>query len=69
MTKSDKLFNEIDSIILHSLKAVQHVMMNDKHCFECYGYDILIDADLKVSYAYELLIGLIKYMPSPGWWR
>ena len=37
----------MDQLIVHSLKAVQNVMINDRHCFECYGYDILIDADLK----------------------
>tara|TARA_B100000795_G_scaffold205170_1_gene158694 strand:+ start:367 stop:555 length:189 start_codon:yes stop_codon:yes gene_type:complete len=32
---------------VHSLKAVQNVMIHDKHCFECYGYDIMIDSNLK----------------------
>jgi len=44
---SNRLFQGIDQVIIHSLKAVQNVMINDRHCFECYGYDILIDADLK----------------------
>ncbi|XP_074127988.1 polyglutamylase complex subunit TTLL1 isoform X4 [Sminthopsis crassicaudata] len=42
-----KLFDEIHWIIVHSLKAVAPVMNNDKHCFECYGYDIIIDDKLK----------------------
>eukprot|EP00903_Cladosiphon_okamuranus_P012398 g11620.t1 len=41
------LFGQIDSIIIHSLKAVQPVMVSDKHCFECYGYDIIVDDQLK----------------------
>jgi len=44
---SNKLFQGMDQLIIHSLKAVQNVMINDRHCFECYGYDILIDSDLK----------------------
>jgi tubulin polyglutamylase TTLL1 len=43
----DKLFEEIGWIIVHSLKAVQAVVINDRHCFEVYGYDIMIDAALK----------------------
>ena len=42
-----KLFNQINQIIIHSLKSVQNVIINDKHCFECYGYDIIIDNNLK----------------------
>jgi tubulin polyglutamylase TTLL1 len=44
---SNKLFSDMDLLIINSLKAVQPVMINDRHCFECYGYDILIDTDLK----------------------
>lgn len=44
---SNRLFSEMDQVIIHSLKSVQNVMINDRHCFECYGYDILIDAELR----------------------
>lgn len=43
----DALFWEMQMIILRSLLAVQPVMMHDRHCFELYGYDIIIDQDLK----------------------
>ena len=33
--------------MIQSLKAVQNVMVNDRHCFEMYGYDIIVDRDLK----------------------
>ena len=44
---TEKLFSNIKFIIIQSLKSVQSVIINDKHCFECYGYDIIIDNDLK----------------------
>ena len=44
---TDKCFDEIKNIIYISLKSVQSVIINDKHCFEMYGYDILIEDNLK----------------------
>lgn len=46
-TVTEKLFANITWCIVHSLKAVVPVIANDRHCFECYGYDIIIDNDLK----------------------
>jgi hypothetical protein len=40
-------FHGIQGIIINSLKSVQNVIINDKRCFEMYGYDVMIDADLK----------------------
>ncbi|CAK1547221.1 unnamed protein product [Leptosia nina] len=44
---TERLFEEMQWLIVHSLKAVAPVMVNDRHCFECYGYDIIIDDNLK----------------------
>jgi tubulin polyglutamylase TTLL1 len=44
---AQRLFSAIHGLIYHSLRAVQGVIVSDRHCFECYGYDVLVDADLK----------------------
>ena len=45
--RAAQVFEDIERIILLSLKSVQSVVINDKHCFECYGYDVLVDDNLK----------------------
>lgn len=47
LERVERLFEEIGWVIVHSLKAVQSVVINDRHCFEMYGYDIIIDNRLK----------------------
>ena len=44
---ADKCFRDIDHIIYILLKSVQNLINNDRHCFEMYGYDILIEGNLK----------------------
>ena len=38
---------DLRHVILESLKACQNIMINDRHCFEMYGYDIIVDEALK----------------------
>jgi tubulin polyglutamylase TTLL1 len=45
---TDALFNNIVQLIVHSLKSVSNIIMtNDIHSFECYGYDVIVDNNLK----------------------
>jgi tubulin polyglutamylase TTLL1 len=44
---ASKMMADIGWSIVHSLKACQNVLINDRHCFECYGYDVMIDTQLK----------------------
>ena len=59
---SEDLVNEcfcnIQQSIIHCFKSVQKVIINDKHSFELYGFDFLIDDKLK-SWLIE-----INSMPS-----
>lgn len=45
--KVGSLFNRIPFIVLHSLKAVSAPIVSNSHCFQLFGYDVIIDADLK----------------------
>ena len=43
----EKLFDDVYQLMIKSLQSVQKAIINDKHCFELYGYDILLDCNLK----------------------
>lgn len=43
----DDLFWEIQTIVIRSLLCAEKLIVNDQHCFELFGYDILLDEHLK----------------------
>ncbi|CAD8067487.1 unnamed protein product [Paramecium sonneborni] len=45
--KVQECFYNVQQLMIKSLLAVQKIILNDKHCFELYGFDILFDSQLK----------------------
>jgi tubulin polyglutamylase TTLL9 len=45
--KVNEAYILINDLIIKSLLSVQRTIMNDKHCFELYGFDVLLDDNLK----------------------
>ncbi|KAF4659097.1 putative tubulin polyglutamylase ttll9 [Perkinsus chesapeaki] len=46
-SRVDKALFDIESLIIVSLKAVEAKVAPDRHSFELYGYDVMLDAELK----------------------
>lgn len=45
--KVQGLFNTIDMIVIRTLQSAVGLVSGDPHCFEVYGFDVLIDRMLK----------------------
>lgn len=45
--ETEILFAKIQEIIVQALISVKKTIIQDKHCFELYGFDILIDSNSK----------------------
>jgi tubulin polyglutamylase TTLL9 len=43
----NQLFHRMQLLMVRSCMSVQKVMMQDKRCFELYGFDLMIDDKLK----------------------
>lgn len=44
--KVSKMMNQIDLSVIRTLQSVASVVVQDRHCFEIYGFDVILDTNL-----------------------
>lgn len=44
---TEKAFFDIQELVIKTLIATSKIISNDKRCFELYGFDVMLDANLK----------------------
>ena len=42
-----RIYQQLDELFIKSLQSVQKIIINDKHSFELYGFDVMFDVNLK----------------------
>ena len=45
--KVEQCFFQIQELVIKTLIATSKLMQTDKRCFELYGFDVMLDTDLK----------------------
>ena len=43
----EELFVNLEQIMIYAVKAVQKAIIQDPHCFELYGFDVMVDDQLR----------------------
>ena len=46
-TAIEELFVNLEQIMIYAIKAVQKAVIQDPHCFELYGFDVMVDDTLR----------------------
>jgi hypothetical protein len=59
---AQRCFADIQALVLLTLRSVQRLVIQDPHCFELYGFDVLFDDSLKPWWGGGGVFGLMRLL-------